>query len=928
MSEKKIEPAYVPETALEKLIYSGDPEGTVKYFSNMDPAEFSKHRKAVQRIGKPLDNARYVMDKSTVAWRGSVTNEQYRAFHIASFICGTIAEQIESSWGFYHKESEFIPLWRQFPPAEAQAFAEAMLAKSARNFLIAQELFLAGEIARPAHDNYVLGLLALPMESDRVTSVRNCLERDPGLAHNTLLKLFEIEGTSDNSLAGQDKYGHGLNTPRNTWAGLFLELCEKGVYSRTLLIEKTIGTLEKDWIQFRAGWFSRFHDALAPTAQEMAPFADRYMGLCHSRIAPTVTLALAALEKLFVGGIISGGDLIAALRPVLSSSVKAQVESAMKLLDRAVAKDTSLGVEACGAAIPAFSHSAAEVHKKLIARLRSWGMDKATKEQAQALLPHVSSANRDALAALLGATTVATSTQRKAQPVTLPTLRQPLSPLDDSRILAPIDNIDELVERAAYVLENTTDIDEIERVFDALLRFNPLSAEDKRHFSPVLKRARKLQPTGVIWRDQEKPVARELARLLVCLLNDERLPPSFTYEKGHFKAHAFLSERIEDLMNLAAQGKSISPLAVPTHKRGFIDARVLVERIKRHHELGIKSSLHEQVLSLLRLAPGADESILELARRLPESTYTLALRYALGDSIKIGSEKELIVAAGRIRHPNEDDPNLVKLFGELGPDGPHAARYAFSVIESKSETYTFYHGLVAVSPTPRIVEQNYLAIMRHPVQTENEWSTLYRNLFGGEDESLILLSATLMPSSLEAYFAEGVRNLSNNLDWWEAQWYNKAYLALLLDPTVPFTPMAYRTLACALAGKEPGQTAIAIDALIAGWTEGRLEASALAAVLRELMHSPLVKLARYGKSLSLAARAHEHAPRLIFDLLCEVIRFDTDVPPKDTAALLELLLSVAIELGEPLPNSTKAALKAMKFGGKGKAAQKELLERC
>ena len=927
MNEKTIEPAYVPETPLEELIYAGDPEGTIKYLAGLDRADLSKNRKAVLRIGKPLDKARYVSNISVTAWRGRVTDQQSRAFYIASFVCGTLDEKIESCRDFFHDETSFVALWRQFPPAEAQAFAEAMLAKSARLFRFVQELYLAGQIARPAHENYVLGLLTLPMDSDRLMNVRQCIERDPGLMHDTLLRLFEIDGVSDISLAGQETHELWRTSPRNTWGGLFLELCETGAYSRALLIDKTLGALEKDWIQFRSGWFSRFHGALAPSPSEMAPFAERYMGLCQSRIAPTVTLALAALENLFGSGVISGKDLIAALRPVLSSSVKGQVESALKLLDRAVANDASLGAEACSAAIPAFGHSAPELHKILIARLRSWGMDDSARRSARETLPYVSAANRDALAALLGVESAVAPVKKATFARTFPTA-PPLSPLDESRVLVPIDSIDELVERAAYVLENPTDLDEFERVLDALLRFNPHSSEDKQRFSPVLKRARKLKPTGDFWRDQEMPVARELARLLVFLLDGERLPPTFSYAKDNFTSHALLCERIEDLMNLAVLGHSVSPLATPTHKRGFIAAPVLVERISRHMQLGTESSRHEQVLSLLRLAPTRDAGVLASARTLPETPLTLALRYALGDSIEVGGEKDLFVAAGRIRHTNEDDANLIKLFGELGPDGPQVARYVFSVKTTKSENYTFYHGHVAATPAPRVVAPNFVAIMRHPPPQEDSWNYYRPERFGGENESLILFSATILPSSLEAFFAEGVRALSNNLDWEGAQWYDKAYLALLLDRTVPFTPLAYRTLACALGGKEPGQTAMAIDALIAGWIEARLEVITLAGVLRELLQTPLFKLARYGKSLALAARAHEHAPWLVFDLLCEAIRFDTDPPPKDTSALLELLLSVALELHEPLPNSTRAAIEKMKLSGKGKAAQKELLARC
>ena len=56
--------------------------------------------------------------------------------------------------------------------------------------------------------------------------------------------------------------------------------------------------------------------------------------------------------------------------------------------------------------------------------------------------------------------------------------------------------------------------------------------------------------------------------------------------------------------------------------------------------------------------------------------------------------------------------------------------------------------------------------------------------------------------------------LSRNLDWWEAQWENAAYLRQLLHSDVPMKPMATLVLAIGLAGKEPGQAAIAIDALV------------------------------------------------------------------------------------------------------------------
>jgi hypothetical protein len=177
---------------------------------------------------------------------------------------------------------------------------------------------------------------------------------------------------------------------------------------------------------------------------------------------------------------------------------------------------------------------------------------------------------------------------------------------------------------------------------------------------------------------------------------------------------------------------------------------------------------------------------------------------------------------------------------------------------------------------------------------------------------------------LEAFFAEGAHALSNNLDWWAAEWQNKAYLQHLLDPTVPVISMAALALACGLAGKDPGQTAVAEDALVASWIEGRLDVAALADALRVLIRTPLAKPPRFAKSLGAAASAHSLAPRLVYELLCMVIQ-EPSATPKNIAALLELLHELKLELAQPLPEATRAALASMVLSGKGKALQKALL---
>ena len=86
---------------------------------------------------------------------------------------------------------------------------------------------------------------------------------------------------------------------------------------------------------------------------------------------------------------------------------------------------------------------------------------------------------------------------------------------------------------------------------------------------------------------------------------------------------------------------------------------------------------------------------------------------------------------------------------------------------------------------------------------------------------------TVWPMQRESWFARAVPGFAGNLDWWEAAWSNRTLLEPLLDPDVPLRPMALLMLALGLAAKEPGESGLATDALIAAIDDGRLDAGKL-----------------------------------------------------------------------------------------------------
>ncbi len=134
-------------------------------------------------------------------------------------------------------------------------------------------------------------------------------------------------------------------------------------------------------------------------------------------------------------------------------------------------------------------------------------------------------------------------------------------------------------------------------------------------------------------------------------------------------------------------------------------------------------------------------------------------------------------------------------------------------------------------------------------------------------------------------------------------------------------------MALALAGKEPGQCALAVDAFVMSVLEQRTWVLDVAAEIRWVLLSKIGMASRYAKSLAKAARAHPSMPAQVILALCEILDIGAAAPPKDTGALLELLLELSVGSGAELPSGARDKIGRLTMTGKGKAAQKELLAR-
>ena len=646
----------------------------------------------------------------------------------------------------------------------------------------------------------------------------------------------------------------------------------------------------------------------------------------------------------------------------MSARAKGIVKKALKLLTR-LARDTTVHGHVARCAVQALGHEAQDVQQfaldlvekvgdpsnaelvaqldgyrelvapSLKAQLEAWiGVE--PQASAPVELPDVSEVSAPlralyALDALLQqpSPTGWTLPAARFDGTDLPSLIGPAAP--------PVADLNELLPLIAQGLEdNLTPLD-LERTLDGIARLvNERPADFERSTGPVLQRAKKVMEreapflggglnadlAGVVtaWLASSPPTLRVEHRpnydLVVVSLDGEE------YSRGHVRTSTsadFLNRRVRRLAERVGAGIAQPLLAMPTHEDGFLDPRVLVERVAAWS--GEAPHTSEVGLAMLRLAPEhREEALASLPSGKPE--WIRALRYALGGSEELGSSAALWISASRARAPWQDHPALLEQFPHAGPDAGKAAVYGS--LEPNDR-----HGIHFTGPTPAPAEhldQDCLPQLLHADREGPAWGD---GNVGRGTESAIRWRSTLWPQARESHFAGACLALGTNIDWWGAEWQHKALLEPLLAPRTPLREMGLLLLAIGLGAKEPGEHLLAVDAAITAIEDGRLGSDNLGAVLRDLLTKPFVKLGRYAKTLPLIADASEAHAAVVFLALDHALPAVLQEPPRDYGKLLDLTEQLGVRLDAGVSDGCREALNTLKGSAKAKKTAVRIAER-
>lgn len=757
-----------------------------------------------------------------------------------------------------------------------------------------------GVVPRPARPSYTIAMLS----ATRHRGAAELLAEDPALLEVEVWRLFEVEGGGEDSLANHEKFFG------DTWGKVFRDLAAGDDAVRRRFLDVSLAALACDFATYRAGWFSRFHESLAPTDDERAERAEAYLGLLRSRVGPTISLAVSALTRIQRAGRLPPDALLERIGPVLAEASAGAAKTGLNLVGRAGAGSAHGARRAAVAASDALANASPEVQRAAIALIGKLvhGTDDAVARAIAVRLPDVASSQRAAAADLVARLIGDSAAAAPAHPPSVagdavPSVPRSPSPTDPDRAIKPLSSLEALVDVAVSVLETGEPADEVERVLDAVGR---LAADRPEHFArltgPIARRARMILARRESSPFTGRDVRADVAAVLLAWTSGDLVDPGPVHPSVDPGVGAFLSARAREVAEAAAGRRSFVGVAAPTHTGGWIDPAVLIRRLGAR----LPPSRLDLVAAMLRLAPAGRDAALASAAGLTGEVGAV-VRYALGGDEPIGATAAWWVAAARVRAPGQDDAAVEKRHPGLGPDAGRAARMRLSVADTRG--FAAVSLKLEIDPPPAgatSVDLPTVLMLRNP-------SSFFRS--GPVEPAMFRWVGTIQPGHREGWSAIGAVMIGRNVDWWSVEWANRAFLEPFIDPVTAIGPHALALLGIALGAKEAGERGLATDVVRLALADGRLTASSLAEGLSASAAVTCDRPNRWAPSLAdVAAHSHAHATA-VAEAVARTLPALAGRPSAKLVPLLRLLDELLAGTGRPSAEDARPPLERLVAAG-------------
>lgn len=866
-----------------------------------------------------------------------------------------------------------------------------------------------GACSRPESDGYVR-LMVQDLNrwsGEAYVPLSTKLLADSGLLENEVWWLFETDTTAFDDAWMRNNPKRPANY--ESWSDAFVKLAGSGDLDRQRLLDATLSGLWKRTSSGVLSGYHNLHSALGPTPEELDAREPQYRDLLGHKTPPVVGFALKFLTQMARRRPLAAAPTLAAMGSLFALQAKTHPLAALKLIGRLTEQDSTCAANAFPLLLEALRHPGSDVQQAAAALLckhqASWTNEQL--EQLPAIREELSALAREKLDTLISHRPEARSSRSSEETAALQDqdddvfsrlaaldehmrklgglsddidLTQPPPPLafaltevpvlTSLQAFTPLASVDELIDGIAHAIESIDSADEVERLVDGIARFfDSRPADFAVRAQPLIKRflegARSDARGLVLW-----GVPNGLRDLVLTWLTGHLHHHGYAFYVHAGGPMRFIDRRLRELTRHLSFKGALQPLATPTHEHGWIDARVLVERLA-DYEMARRAPLQSDLIqALLRLAPDGRAAALTSALHL-RSPWAKALCWALGaEAGPAKSERKrgaLWVAAGRALAPQGD---LTEALAPLGleipwPDVIQPASYewrAHTRIVRHYQSESSVPSLeVKVSPPDsgsppqrawtwglRAKVREFARLLPGRLQCFATWLRLTparvtlrtidlklsfptclphesaRGRFMGVGYSapwLIEWSQIVWPLNTEAFFAQGARLMVERIDATSSTSEPlHPYLNPLFEANRPWSELAMLMLWTATASRDGDLRRLAADVLIEGIDDGRAHPVSLAGVLQSLDSGGWLKSSRVIETLREVARVsalHQWAIAAIIEAALEVF-----LRQSSKANLgLELLLELMVDLGRGPTEQTANRLAGITSGKAGVTAK-------
>ena len=497
-----------------------------------------------------------------------------------------VANALSFSWRPQDPADLAVRVLRDRDPHWLPRLPEALLGE-ASNWPLVRALVREGLVGRPDQPEYLVFMVngvRSTMHVDSTETIRECLERDPGLLDTEVWDLLALE-LAGRRLAmidgwlerpwgprGENRDATRLDLPERTWRVALAGLASDGRIDRARLVDTVLAAPLHDWSPTDLAWFVRLHDELAPTAADVVDRQATYARLLTVEHGPSVKLAQKALTSVLDDERLEVPALLEASRATLTRPDKASVAAQLRLL--AGVHRQHPGAEVAGVVRIALDHPRADVRERAAQLLAKVAPDAVVTDEV-AVAPMADLAF--------------------SRPVPRP--RPALEPV------VPVADADELADLFLRLVEEADDPIEVERLLDGVLR---LARERPAGADVLLRRVTQgefwthelravLASLAVTWLDPRSKAGRTTERMHIAPIGWQAGPPpqSTVYDAatGRFRAVA-----------RAVRGGGAPSVALPSYSDGSIEPADLSARLAR---LGRRDhpTPEDVALAVLRVPP-------------------------------------------------------------------------------------------------------------------------------------------------------------------------------------------------------------------------------------------------------------------------------------------------------------------------------------